>query len=63
MSHADRIKQLLRAAKVSQVQASVLAGVSPVSWRVFMGNPELLSESVRARCESFERSLQQMRSS
>ncbi|HTQ05335.1 MAG TPA: hypothetical protein VMI54_15840 [Polyangiaceae bacterium] len=59
MSHADYIKQLLRAAKMSQVQASVLADVSPVSWRVYMANPELVSEPVRARCEAVERSLEQ----
>lgn len=59
MSHAERVKLLLRAAKMNQIQAAVLADVSPVSWRVFMGNPDLLSEPVRARCETVERSLEQ----
>lgn len=48
----DRIRKLRRAAGLSQTQACVLAGVSPVTWRIFECNPEGISQEKRQACES-----------
>lgn len=45
-------KQIRMAAGYSQVQAAVLAGVSPNTWRLFEGAPSAVTEAKRLACES-----------
>lgn len=47
----DRAKRIRQAAGLSQVQASVLAGISLTTWRVFERTPSALRTSTRKRCE------------
>jgi transcriptional regulator with XRE-family HTH domain len=49
---ADRTKRIRRAAGYSQIQACVLAGVSPVTWRIFETNANAISPEKRAQCEA-----------
>jgi transcriptional regulator with XRE-family HTH domain len=49
---AGRAKRIRRAAGYSQIQACVLAGVSPVTWRLYEADAESISPEKKADCDA-----------
>lgn len=47
----DRVKSIRKAAGYSQTQASVLAGVSPVTWRLYEANAHAISIEKKEQCD------------
>jgi hypothetical protein len=52
MNQPNSTKEVRQRARVTVTEASVMADVSPTTWRIFEANREAVSEPIRARCDA-----------